>query len=350
MAMMTSSMGTAAATRPASSRTGRRNTCARSITSAMPCCSAAMRWRRPAASRPIACATGPTICCCGPRPSSTGRPCMWLPCCSIRERSSYRNFEIIVVDNQSDDAAALDYFAALAESGAARVLRYTWPFNFSAINNFAVGEARGEAICLLNNDTEVISPDWMETLLGHLVQPGVGAVGAKLLFPDGRVQHAGDAVGPGGCADHLHEALERDDPGYCNRAIVAQEVSAVTAACLMTWKHLYQRLDGLNAKHLKVAFNDVDFCLRVQEAGYRVIFTPHAELYHNESATRGQDRTWRKMRRTKREADYMRARWKARMGHDPYYNPNLSYRRPDFSLSDAPRVRKPWLDGERKRR
>ncbi len=269
---------------------------------------------------------------------------------SIRERSSYRNFEIIVVDNQSDDAAALDYFAALAESGAARVLRYTWPFNFSAINNFAVGEARGEAICLLNNDTEVISPDWMETLLGHLVQPGVGAVGAKLLFPDGRVQHAGDAVGPGGCADHLHEALERDDPGYCNRAIVAQEVSAVTAACLMTWKHLYQRLDGLNAKHLKVAFNDVDFCLRVQEAGYRVIFTPHAELYHNESATRGQDRTWRKMRRTKREADYMRARWKARMGHDPYYNPNLSYRRPDFSLSDAPRVRKPWLDGERKRR
>jgi len=215
------------------------------------------------------------------------------------------------------------------------VLRYDREFNYSAINNLAVREARGEVVLLLNNDTEVITPDWLEEMLGHLHQEGVGAVGAKLLFPYGRVQHAGDAVGPGGCADHLHADIARDDPGYCHRAVVAQEVSAVTGACLMTWRSLYQKLGGLDEKKLPVAFNDVDYCLRVQEAGLRVIFTPHAQLYHRESASRGQ-------RSPDREASVMRRRWKARMRHDPYYNPNLSYRRPDFSLSDLPRVKRPW--------
>jgi GT2 family glycosyltransferase len=250
---------------------------------------------------------------------------------SIAAKSSYRNYEILVVDNQSREPDAIAYLAALPY----RVLRYEREFNYSAINNYALREARGEVVVLLNNDTAVITPDWLEEMLGHLHQEGVGAVGAKLLFPYGRVQHAGDAVGPGGCADHMHSDIGRDDPGYCYRAVVAQEVSAVTGACLMTWKSLYQRLGGLDEKRLPIAFNDVDYCLRIGQAGLRVIFTPHAQLYHRESASRGQ-------RSPDREAGVMRRRWRARMRHDPYYNPNLSYRTPDFSLSDVPRVKRPW--------
>ena len=261
---------------------------------------------------------------------------------SLLARSTFANFELIVVDNRSTDAAALGYLGEISRRPRVRVLRYDQPFNYSAINNYAARAAEGDVLLLLNNDTEVISPDWMEEMLGHLVQPGIGAVGAKLYFPDGRVQHAGDAVGPGGTADHLHGIVWRGEPGYCNRAIIGQEVSAVTGACMMTWKWLYEKLGGLDEKYLKVAFNDVDYCLRVQEAGYRVIFTPHAELFHHESATRGQEVSWRKALRTKREAMVMRARWRERMRHDPYYNPNLSYRRPDFSLNDDPRVDRPW--------
>jgi GT2 family glycosyltransferase len=251
---------------------------------------------------------------------------------SITTKSTYRNYEILVVDNQSRESETIQYLAGLGH----RVLRYDREFNYSAINNFAVREARGDVVLLLNNDTEVITPDWLEEMLGHLHQEGVGAVGAKLLFPYGRVQHAGDAVGPGGCADHLHADIARDDPGYGYRAVVAQEVSAVTGACLMTWKSLYQRLGGLDEKRLPVAFNDVDYCLRIQEAGLRVIFTPHAQLYHHESVSRAG-------LSPDREARLMRRRWKARMRHDPYYNPNLSYRSPDFSLGDVPRIKRPWL-------
>lgn len=263
---------------------------------------------------------------------------------SVLARSRYPNYEILVVDNQSREADAVAYLEGIARVPRVRVLRYDAPFNFSAINNFAVAAARGEVVCLLNNDTEVISADWLETMLGHLVQPGVGVVGAKLLYPDGRVQHGGDAVGPGGCADHFHSMLAGDAPGYCRRALVAQELSAVTAACLLTWKALYQRLGGLDEEHLKVAFNDVDYCLRVGDAGYRVIWTPHARLFHHESASRGQDSTPEKLRRTRAEADYVRKRWAQRMGHDPFYNPNLSYERPDFSLAAVSKVSKPWQD------
>jgi GT2 family glycosyltransferase len=224
-----------------------------------------------------------------------------------------------------------------------RLLRFDRPFNFSAINNFGAEHARGEVLCLLNSDTEVISTDWLEEMVGHLTQDRVGVVGAKLFYPDGRVQHAGDAVGPGGCADHMHWMIARDDPGYCNRAVVAQDLSAVTGACLITWKNLYQRLGGLDEKNLKIAFNDVDYCLRVREAGYRVVWTPHAELYHHESVTRGRDQSEETKSRTRREADYMRSRWRGVMKHDPFYNPNLSYERPDFSLNVAPTVERPWL-------
>ncbi len=261
---------------------------------------------------------------------------------SVLAKTTYPRFELLVVDNQSADPEALAYLAQIAGQDGIRVLRYDRSFNYSAINNFAVREARGEVICLLNNDTEVISPDWLEELAGNLLQPRVGVVGAKLYFPDGRVQHAGDTVGPGGCANHLHSFIERNDPGYCNRAMVAQELSAVTGACLMVRKALYEALGGLDEKHLPVTFNDVDFCLRVREAGYRVVWTPHAELYHHESVSRGKDASPEKARRAKREKAYMRKRWKRVMRHDPFYNLNLSYERPDFSLSKAPLVVKPW--------
>lgn len=264
---------------------------------------------------------------------------------SLLEKTTYPRFELLVVDNQSADAGALAYLDEIACYERVRVLRFDHPFNYSAMNNMAVREAKGEVVCLLNNDTEVISPDWLEEMVGHLLQPKAGVVGAKLYFPDGRVQHAGDLVGVGGVAHHAHAFLSRDDPGYCNRAMVAQELSAVTAACLITWRELYLRLGGLNEKKLAVAFNDVDYCLRVREAGCRVVWTPHAELYHHESVSRGKDTTRRKKWRAANEAAYMRKQWKQAMLNDPFYNPNLSYQRPDFSLSHAPVTEQPWKGG-----
>ena len=261
---------------------------------------------------------------------------------SVLGVSSYRNFELIVVDNQSVEPQTLAYLDDLARKPRVQVLRYAQPFNYSAINNYAAKQARGDVLCLLNNDTEVISSDWMEEMLGHLVQERVGIVGAKLYYPDGRVQHAGDVVGVGGIATHLHASIERDHPGYGRRAVLAQELSAVTGACLMTWRSLYLQLGGLNERHLPVAFNDVDYCLRVWEAGYRVIWTPYAELYHHESVSRGQDLMPGKKVRFRREEAYMRSRWKHVLQHDPFYNPNFSYNRPDFSLSHAPIVPTPW--------
>lgn len=265
------------------------------------------------------------------------------PCVeSILNLGSYKNFELIIVDNQSDDPSTLDFLDDLKQHPKVRVLQYDHPFNYSAINNFAVKESLGEVICLLNNDTEVITPGWLEEMLGHLMQQNVGVVGAKLYYSDGRVQHAGDTVGPGGCASHLHSMIGHDSPGYCNRAKVAQELSAVTGACLMTWRKLFLQVDGLDQVNLAIAFNDVDYCLKVRAAGYRVLWTPYAELYHYESVSRGQDNTTEKVKRSRKEANYIRKRWKHVMHHDPFYNPNLSYQRPDFSLSHAPMVGKPW--------
>lgn len=266
------------------------------------------------------------------------RPCIE----SLLAKTHYQPFEIIIVDNHSDDAATLRYLETCAEHPQIRVLRYPWAFNYSAINNFAVEQANGAVICLLNNDTEVISSGWLTEMVGRLFQPQVGVVGAKLYFSDGRVQHAGDTVGPGGCASHLHGELMGEQGGYMERAHQAQEFSAVTAACLLTHRQLFQKLGGLDADNLVVAFNDVDYCLRVRENGYKVVFTPYAKLYHHESVSRGKDESPKKKRRAKQEADYMRKRWRKEMLHDPFYNPNLSYVRPDFSLSHAPRVERPW--------
>jgi len=261
---------------------------------------------------------------------------------SLLEKTTYPFFEILLLDNQSTDADVLTYFAQITKHEKVKVLSYDKPFNFSEMNNFGVREACGEAVCLLNNDTEVISPGWLEELIGNLLQPKVGVVGAKLYYPNGLVQHAGDLVGVGGIADHAHKYFLYEDAGYCNRAATAQEFSAVTGACMVTWRALFQRLGGLDGLNLPVSFNDVDYCLRVREAGYRVVWTPHAELYHHESVSRGKDFSPKKKRQSAREAAYMSKRWKNELSNDPFYNPNLSYERPDFSLSHAPMVDKPW--------
>lgn len=261
---------------------------------------------------------------------------------SLLAKTDYPDFELLVVDNGSREPVALAYLAELERRPGVRVLRWDRPFNFSAINNFAVQEASGGVVCLLNNDTEVITSEWLTEMVSQLAQPGVGVVGAKLFYPDGRVQHAGDTVGPGGCANHLHQFLPGEAPGYCHRAVVAQELSAVTAACLVTWRSLYLQLGGLNERWLPVTFNDVDYCLRARRAGYRVVFTPHAQLYHHESVSRGRVQGWRKELRAWGEMCYMRWKWRREMRHDPFYNPNFSYLRPDFVLGPAPHIKRPW--------
>lgn len=262
---------------------------------------------------------------------------MLKPCiASLIEKTTYSNFEIIVVDNQSSCTETLAFLREISDLPNFRVLNYDRAFNYSAINNFAVAHSAGELICLLNNDTEVIAPDWLERMVGLLCQDGVGAVGAKLLYSNGTVQHAGDAVGPGGCADHMHSGIPGDAPGYMSRAILSQELSAVTAACLLTHRSLYNELGGLNEQSLAVAFNDVDFCLRVRAAGYKVMFEAGALLFHHESVSRGKEDNPEKQRRAKAEVDYMRSEWAHVMKGDPYYNPNLNQLKPDFSLSKCP--------------
>lgn len=266
------------------------------------------------------------------------------PCVeSILQKTQWSNYEIIIVDNQSHCEQTLNYMQQVAEQyPQVRILVYDDVFNYSAINNYAVDQAQGSVICLLNNDTEVISADWLDEMVSRVLQPTIGVVGARLYYTDGRVQHAGDVVGIGGGATHLHGILSGNDVGYMSRAVAAQDLSAVTAACLVTTKALYQKLGGLNQKQLTVAFNDVDYCLRVRQAGYRVIYTPYAELYHHESVSRGGEDTPEKKARAKAEGDYMRKQWPAMKLGDDYYNPNLNQNKADFSLAKAPNVDWPW--------
>ena len=259
---------------------------------------------------------------------------------SITEKTTYPDYEILIVDNGSDDAGTLEYFRSLAANPLVRVLRDDRPFNYSALNNRAVDFATGDFACLVNNDIEIITPSWLDEMVGIAVQPGVGAVGACLWFPDDTLQHGGVTTGMHGLAAHAHRNLPRGDPGYFGRAVATQVLSAVTAACLLVRKSVYLEVGGLNEEDLSVAFNDVDFCLKLREAGYRNVWTPFAELYHHESATRGIEDTSEKKARFSREVIYMRKRWGALLDDDPFYNPNLTLDRPDFSLAWPPRLGK----------
>ncbi|WP_122558899.1 glycosyltransferase [Pseudomonas viridiflava] len=257
---------------------------------------------------------------------------------SIKSLTTYKNYEIILIDNGSDEAESLEYFAQIDQEENIRVLRDDGPFNYSALNNGAVRIANGELIGLINNDIEVITPEWLSEMVSIALQPKVGAVGARLWYPDNRLQHGGVLVGIGGVAGHAHKYLPKGAHGYFCRAELTQEFSAVTAACLIIKKSVFDEVGGLNEQDLKIAFNDVDFCLRVQEAGYLNVWTPYAELYHHESATRGLEDTPQKQARFGQEIQYVKARW-PKILEDYAYSPNLTLDHEDFSLAWPPRVK-----------
>ncbi|TIR25666.1 MAG: glycosyltransferase [Mesorhizobium sp.] len=252
---------------------------------------------------------------------------------SIREKTTYGNYEILVVDNGSVEQETLAYFSDLKKAENIRVLRYDKPFNYSAINNFGVLNAKGSIIGLINNDIEVISPDWLTEMVSWAIQPDIGCVGAKLYYADDTIQHAGVIVGVGGVAGHSHKYFPRHHPGYFARLKVLQNLSAVTAACLLIRKNVFEEVGGLNEVDLTVAFNDVDLCLKAQEAGYLNVWTPYAELYHLESISRGAEDAPEKVERFKNEINFMKEEWKKVIERDPFYSPNLTKAREDFSLS-----------------
>ncbi len=252
---------------------------------------------------------------------------------SIREKTTYENYEILIVDNGSAEKETIGFFEEIEKKSNVRVLNYPKAFNYSAINNFAVSQARGSILALVNNDIEVISPDWMTEMVSWAIQDDIGCVGAKLYYPDDTVQHAGVILGTNEVSSHCHLGLARADPGYIGRAMALNNYLAVTAACLLVKKSIYQQVEGLNEKDLTVTFNDIDFCLRVHEAGFSNVWTPYAELYHLESASRGAEDTVEKIERQRREAKYMRERWANVLIHDPYYSPNLSLELADFSYA-----------------
>ena len=257
---------------------------------------------------------------------------------SILTKTTYSNYEILIVDNGSDDPATLVYLQVLAMEPRILVIHDDRPFNYSALNNAAVKLARGEIVGLINNDIEVISPDWLSEMVSHALRPEVGAVGARLWYTNDTLQHGGVIIGIGGLAGHSHKHLHRNQPGYFGRANLIQSFSAVTAACLLIRKSIFNSLEGLNEMDLQVAFNDVDFCLRVRESGYRNIWTPYAELYHHESATRGYEDTPEKEARFQKEATYLKKYWNSVLHYDPAYSPNLTFNHEDFSFAWPPRV------------
>jgi O-antigen biosynthesis protein len=242
-----------------------------------------------------------------------------------------------VVDNGSDEPAVLEYLAGLGKSGRIRILRDEGPFNFAALNNRAVAQCTGEYVLLLNNDIEIIEPDWLAEMVAVAARPGVGAVGARLWHPDRTLQHGGVIVGLGGVAGHPHLGLAAGDPGYFGRGVLLQCVSAVTAACLLVKRAIYDQVGGLDGENLAVAYNDVDFCLKVAQAGYRNIWTPHAQLIHHGSATRGNDLAPDKAGRFLAEVSFMQKKWGGYMARDPAFNVNLSLQDPSFALAETPR-------------
>ena len=245
----------------------------------------------------------------------------------------------MIVDNGSTDRKTLDYLENLtAAHKNVRAVREDGPFNYSHLNNVGVSHARGEYLCLLNNDTEVIAEGWIETLRMHLGRPEVGAVGGKLLYTDGTIQHAGVTMGLGGLAAHPYAGKPHNTPINAAKAQRTQSVRAVTGACLATRRDVWIALGGLDDTELKIAYNDVDYCLKVWKAGMAVIYEPAVELYHHESASRGSDKTQEKINRLLEEQRVMKDRWGIWTYEDPFFSPNHDYGRADFSLSADPRV------------
>jgi GT2 family glycosyltransferase len=241
---------------------------------------------------------------------------------SLTSKTKYAPYQIIVVDNDSQSEEARTYFSRCEHT----LLHYSGPFNFSAINNFAAGQTDSPWLLFLNSDTEVIENDWLTLMAEHVQRPEVGAVGPRLLYPDDTVQHAGIVVGVGGIAEHAFRDFPAEAPGVCRQLQATRNYSAVTGACLLTRREVFDEVGGFDEERLPVTFSDVDLCLKMRRAGYRIVYVPLAKLYHHESATR-------RPAVEPLETAVMRERWANVLAHDPYYNPNLSRERADFSLA-----------------
>ncbi len=266
-------------------------------------------------------------------PTRDGYDILSLCIKSIIEKTTYKNYEIIIVDNQTTDTETLAYFDELTGTYQhIKIIQYDNVFNYSAINNFAVEYAKGEIIGLINNDVEVISDHWLTEMVQHALRTDIGAVGAKLYYDNNTIQHAGVILGIGGVAGHSHKYFAKDAHGYFSRLKIVQNLSAVTAACLVIRKDLYKQVGGLDEENLKVAFNDVDFCLKVQKEGYRNLWTPYVELYHHESVTRGTEDNEVKRERFKQEVLHMQKKWGRVLEADIYYNRSLTNKYENFGL------------------
>ena len=277
---------------------------------------------------------------------------------SILEKSSYKHFEIIIVENNSQEDATLLLYKELQQYANVRVIQYenqhkNQPFNYSLVNNYGAGHANGDILLLLNNDLSVITPDWLERMLEYILRPEVGIVGAKLYYPDDTVQHGGVIVGLGGVAGHAHYHYPRTEPGYFCRLILPQNLSAVTGACLMIKKDVYEKVNGLDPDY-RLAFGDIDLCMKVLNMGYLIVWTPYSELYHDESKTRGIEDTPEKIARFVAEIDRFKQKWSGFLERgDDYYNPNLTLGRENFDVNIEPvnvstRIKPGFLKGVNK--
>ena len=251
---------------------------------------------------------------------------------SIKEKTTYPSYEIVIVENNSQTSEIFEYYKEIDGKDGIRVVTWKEPFNYSKINNFGFQYAKGDYVICLNNDITVITPSWIEEMLGYCQRPGTGIVGVRLYFPDDTIQHAGIIVGMGGCAGSLFVGMNRKRTGYMHKAALVQDLSAVTAACMMVKREAFEAAGGFE-ESLAVAFNDVDFCLKVRRAGYLVVYNPYAELYHYESKTRGLEDSPEKQRRFQSEIEYMRCHWLDILKKgDPYYNRNFSLKDCNYSI------------------
>ncbi len=254
----------------------------------------------------------------------------------LLHRTDYPSLDIIIVDNDSRERRTARLLHRMRTDPRVRVLPFPGPFNWSAMNNLAVRETPAEIVLLLNNDIDMIAPGWLAEMVQQAIRPDVGIVGAKLLYPDGSVQHAGIVLGPAGAAAHLMRHADRDDPGYQGQLVLPRTVSAVTGACMAMRRSVFLEVGGLEETELRVAYNDIDLCLRVREKGYRVVFAPGAELFHLEAASRGLDVSPEKQLRARQEREYMVRRWGPLVDRDPYLSPNLCVVNERLALASPP--------------
>lgn len=269
------------------------------------------------------------------------------PCIDgLLDRTHYPAIELIIIDHESSEPDTLALLEELRRRPDVRVMPYSGPFNYADMNNRGVALARGELICLLNNDVDVINSDWLDEMVALAVRPTTGVVGAKLLYPDGSIQHAGVALGLGGAAGHTYSGSVDNANSYFGRLAHVCQVSAVTGACMVMRKEHFTAVGGFNALDLPVTFNDIDLCLRVRQAGFDNVWTPFAVIYHHESPSRGPDHRPQNRDRARREIDYFKRTWGEQLLHDPFFNENLSLDMATIALAAEPRRIKPWLRAE----